>query len=95
MSLNKYLKLDKNVLLEWVYDNDNNVSEQYQVFTNLNDNNKRFFTSTRATAINKSNNQLINIDDISRKYAQLSTSYNFITSNFEIVFRNSCILFLS
>ena len=76
MSLNKYLKLDKNVLLEWVYDNDNNVSEQYQVFTNLNDNNKRFFTSTRATAINKSNNQLINIDDISRKYAQMSLKLN-------------------
>jgi len=80
MSLNKYLKLDTNILLEWTYDNDNNISEQYQVYTNLNDNSKRLFTSNRATAINIPNNQLINIDPISRKYAQLSTTYNFIKS---------------
>ena len=78
MAINKYLKLDKNILLEWTYNDDNIIGEQYKVFTNL-QNDNRFFTSDSSTSNNISENQLFNIDPISRKYAKVdTTTYNFL-----------------
>ena len=58
--VSKYMKLNPNVLMEWIFDNENYISENYKVITNLNENKKRSFLST--TNLNSINNNLFQLD---------------------------------
>lgn len=74
---NKMMKINPNVLMEWTFDNENNVTENYKVITNLNENKKRSFLST--TNNNNINNNLFLLDTVLRKYTPIDTSkYNFL-----------------
>ena len=75
--VSKYMKLNPNVLMEWIFDNENYISENYKVITNLNENKKRSFLST--TNLNSINNNLFQLDSVLKKYAIVNTSkYNFL-----------------
>ena len=76
-STNKMMKINQNVLMEWTFDNENNITENYKVITNLNENKKRSFLST--TNDNNINNNLFLLDTVLRKYTTINTSkYNFL-----------------
>jgi hypothetical protein len=74
--LSKFVKLDKNVLLEWIYDTSNIIQENYQVVSNLNTGIRSYISQTQ---LNNYNNNLFIIDPIIKKYAKLDTDkYNFL-----------------
>ena len=75
--VSKYMKLNPNILMEWIFDSEHYVSENYKVITNLNENKKRSFLST--SNINNINNNLFQLDSVLKKYAVVNTTkYNFL-----------------
>jgi len=75
--VSKFMKINSNVLLEWAFDNQNYIGENYKVITNLNENKKRSFLSTSNN--NNISNNLFQLDSILRKYSVIDTSkYNFL-----------------
>jgi len=75
--ISKFMKINPNVLMEWIFDNEHFVSENYEVITNLNENKKRNFLST--TGNNVKNSNLFQLDPVLRKYTIIDTSkYNFL-----------------
>lgn len=75
--VSKFMKLNPNVLMEWIFDSEHYVSENYKIITNLNENKKRSFLST--TQINNINNNLFQLDSVLKKYTIVNTAkYNFL-----------------
>jgi len=73
----KFIKLNPNILMEWIFDNEHYVGENYKVITNLNENKKRSFLSTSNN--NSINNNLFQLDPVLKKYTQVnSAKYNFL-----------------
>lgn len=73
----KFIKLNPNVLMEWIFDNEEYVTENYKVITNLNENKKRNFLST--TNLNNQNNNLFQLDSVLKKYTIINPAkYNFL-----------------
>lgn len=73
----KFIKLNPNILMEWIFDSEYYVSENYKVVTNLNENKKRNFLST--SNINNINNNLFQLDPVLKKYTVInSAKYNFL-----------------
>jgi len=73
----KIMKINANVLMEWTFDSENNISENYKVITNLNEKKKRSFLSNSTT--NNIDNNLFLLDSVLRKYTNINTSkYNFL-----------------
>ena len=76
-NVSKFIKLNPNVLMEWIFDSEHYVSENYNVITNLNENKKRSFLST--TNQNNINNNLFQLDPVLKKYAIVNPNkYNFL-----------------
>jgi hypothetical protein len=63
--------------MEWIFDSEHYISENYKIITNLNENKKRSFLST--SNINNVSNNLFTLDSVLRKYTTVNTSkYNFL-----------------
>ena len=67
--VSKYMKLNQNILMEWIFDSEHYVSENYKVITNLNENKKRNFLSTNN--LNNIDNNLFQLDPVLRKYTKM------------------------
>ena len=78
----KYITLAQNVLLEYVYEEDNLKKEEYQIITNLSLDNKGYCSKQK---LNIQENQIFPIDPIIKKYARVNQDkYNFLKiGNFE------------
>lgn len=75
--VSKFMKLNPNILMEWVFDSENYISEPYKVITNLNESKKRSFLST--TNLNKIDNNLFQLDPVLKKYTIVDPNkYNFL-----------------
>jgi hypothetical protein len=75
--VSKFMKINPNVLMEWTFDNQNYISENYKVITNLNENKKRSFLSTYN--VNNINSNLFQLDSVLKKYTVVDTTkYNFL-----------------
>jgi len=75
--ISKYIKVHPSVLLQWTFDNENNITENYQVITNLGENKKRSFLST--TGLNVMADNLFQIDPVLKKYAVVNPKkFNFL-----------------
>jgi hypothetical protein len=57
--VSRFMKLNPNILMEWIFDSEHYVSENYKVITNLNENKKRSFLST--VNFNNKNNNLFQL----------------------------------
>lgn len=78
MKTSKYIKVDNNVLIEYIYDDNNNVSENYQIVTDKRTGDS-LFLSTTAAYKNTLGNQLYNVDPIQNKNTKIDLSkYNFL-----------------
>jgi len=76
-NVSKYMKLNPNILMEWIFDSENFMSENYKIITNLSENKQRSFLST--TNLNNINNNLFQLDPALKKYTQVDTvKYNFL-----------------
>ena len=82
MRVSKYIKLDANILLEYIYDDANLISEPYDVLSNIKNSTKQFLSTSTSGSLNTIDNQLFQIDPINRNYGIVNTTtYNFLQNN--------------
>jgi hypothetical protein len=82
--ISKFVKLDKNVLLEYIYDDGNLLSEPYNILVNSKDKKRSYFATDTSITNNTSGNQLFLLDPVKRRLAKTNSStYTFLeTKNF-------------
>ena len=79
MKTSSYLKSNINVLLEWVYDDTNNITDPFSILTNNNAAPQLTINSYIGTNTNNNiNNTLFPINQVTNTYAKIDTTkYNF------------------
>ena len=73
--ISKFVKLDKDVLLEYIYDDGNLISESYDVLLDSRDRSQSFISGSSSVSGNTLGNQLFRIDTVTQKYAKVNPSY--------------------
>lgn len=77
--ISEFKKLNKDVLLEWIYDSNNIILEPYKVLFNSKDSITSYIATDSTITKNSQNNQLFRIDAAANKYAKIDTGrYNFL-----------------
>lgn len=77
--ISKFLKLDKNLLLEYIYDSNNLINEPYDILVNSRSSNNSYLSSETSGGGNSKDNSLFLIDSISRKLGKIDTdNYSFL-----------------
>ena len=71
----KYIKLDQNILLEYVYNDGNLIGEQYKILTDSRTRKKSYIATDTSGTGNTQINQLFNLDLVSSKYGKVDTDY--------------------
>lgn len=79
MKVSKYIKLNKDILLEYIYDDGNNVSESYGILINSRENSYSYVSELNSTSNNTKSNQLFQLDKITNFYGIVNTNnYSFL-----------------
>jgi hypothetical protein len=73
--ISKYIKLDKNVLLEYVYNDGNLISEKYKILIDSRTKKRSYIATDTSGTGNTQINQLFNLDLVSSKYGKVDTDY--------------------
>lgn len=73
--ISKYIKLDKDILLEYVYNDGNLIGEQYKILTDSRTRKRSYIATDTSGTSNAQINQLFNLDLISGKYGKVNTDY--------------------
>jgi hypothetical protein len=73
--ISKYLKLDKDILLEYIYNDGNLIAEKYKILLDSRDRRQSYIGDSDGTTGNTPNNQLFRLDSISSKYAVVDPTY--------------------
>lgn len=71
----KFVKLDKNVLLEYIYDDANNLTESYDILVNNKDKNNSYVATSTSITGNTEGNQLFKLDSVSNRYGKVNPDY--------------------
>jgi hypothetical protein len=71
----KFVKLDKNVLLEYIYDDSNFLTESYDILVNNKDRNNSYVATSTSVTGNTQGNQLFRIDQVSNRYGKVNPDY--------------------
>jgi len=79
MRVSKYIKPDKNILIEYVYDDGNNIGDPYEILVNIKDNTYSYMAGPSSVTGNISTNQLFKIDGVTNNYGLVNTTnYSFL-----------------
>jgi hypothetical protein len=79
MRVSKYIKAHKDILLEYIYDDGNNLSEGYNILVNSRDNSNSFVSSESSSSNNTPTNQLFLLDNVTKFYGIVNSSnYGFL-----------------
>jgi len=73
--INKFIKVDKNVLIEYIYDDLNNLSEAFDVLVNSKNQLNSYMAVDSSATGNTIGNQLFKLDQVSNRYGKVDTSY--------------------
>jgi len=77
--ISKYVKLDKDILLEYIYNDGNMVGDQYKILIDSRDNRRSYIagdlSSTGNTNIKGQENQLFRLDSVSGRYGIVNPDY--------------------
>lgn len=77
--ISKFVKVDKNVLIEYIYNDNNLISEGYNVLVNTKDKKSSYIATDSSITNNDIGNQLFRIDSATSKYGKIDTSnYSFL-----------------
>jgi len=77
--ISKYLKLDKNILLEYIYNDGNLISEPYKIIVNSKYKTYSYASGDSSVTNNTTKNQLFKIDSISNRWGKIDTNnYSFL-----------------
>lgn len=75
----KFIKVDRNVLLEWKYTNENLIGEQYKILTNEESQKRLYLANDNSATNNTQSKSLIPIDPIDNRWGLVDEEqYNFI-----------------
>lgn len=78
-SVSKYVKIDSNVLCEYTYNDQNLLSERYQVLVNTRSGMQSFLSTNTSGTLNYAENNLFILDPIENRYGEINTdTYNFL-----------------
>lgn len=79
MRVSKFIKLDRDILLEYIYDDGNLIGEEYKVLVNIQDNVRSFISGDLSGTKNIQSNQLFQLDRVNNKYGLVDeNTYNFL-----------------
>lgn len=82
MRVSKFIKPDVNILMEYIYDDSNLISEPYDILVNIKDNKRSFMSSDSSITTNIASNSLFLIDPVNRTYGKVDTdNYSFLQIN--------------
>lgn len=73
--VSKYVKLDKNILLEYIYNDSNLIGESYNILVNSKYRTQAYVAGSASVTNNMINNQLFKIDTLSNRYGLVNTNY--------------------
>ena len=73
--ISKYVKLDKNVLLEYTYNDSNLITESYNILVNSKYKSQSYLAADTSVTTNSISNQLFKLDTVSNRYGKIDTSY--------------------
>ena len=73
--ISKYIKLDKNILLEYIYNEGNLLSESYNILVDSRDRRQSYMAAGDSATGNGIGNQLFKVDSVSGKYAKVNPDY--------------------
>jgi hypothetical protein len=73
--ISKFVKLDKDVLLEYIYDDGNLISESYDILVDSRDRRQSYIAGSSSITSNTIGNQLFKVDSVTQKYAKVNPSY--------------------
>lgn len=77
--ISKFLKLDKNILLEYIYDSGNLLSEPYDILVNSRSSVNSYLSTGSGVTTNSKDNSLFLIDPVNRKLGKIDTdNYSFL-----------------
>ncbi len=75
-NVSKYIKIHPKVLIQWEFDSNNFISENYKIVTNIKEDKKKNFLST--TLLNSKDQNLLQVDSVLRKYTKFNDNYNYL-----------------
>lgn len=79
MKVSKYIKAHKDILIEYIYDDGNNISESYKILMNSRDNTNSFVSGDLSSTKNTEDNQLFVLDRITRFFGKVNPKdYSFL-----------------
>lgn len=79
MRVSKFIKANKDILLEYIYDDGNNIGDPYDILVNLKDNSFSYIAGQSSGTGNIPSNQLFKIDGVTNNYGLVdSTNYSFL-----------------
>ena len=73
--ISKYLKLDKDILLEYIYNDGNLIAEKYKILLDSRDRKQSYIGDSDGTTGNTATNQLFRLDSISGKFSVVDPTY--------------------
>lgn len=82
MRISKYINLDTNILMEYIYDDSNLISEPYEILVNIKEKSKSYMSDSTSVSLNTIDNQLFEIDPISRTFGKVGSFDNNVTTNY-------------
>jgi len=79
MRVSKFIKVHKDVLIEYIYDDGNNISEPYKILLNIRDNSLSYVAASASSTGNSQTNQLHLLDSVTGNYGLVNTTnYSFL-----------------
>ncbi len=79
MIQSKFIKLDIDVLMEYIYDDTNLIAEDYLILNNLNDRSLQYIATPTSASKNVQTNQLFLLDNVNNKWGKVNeVAYNFL-----------------
>ena len=79
MKTSKYIKVDKDVVIEYIYDNQGFLLEGYNILTNLKDEYNQFYSSEGTSTRNGESNQLFRTDPVKNTWTKINyDKYGFL-----------------
>jgi hypothetical protein len=79
MRVSKYINIDKNILIEYIYDDGNLIGESYKIGVNIKDKNYNYMAGDNSATLNTISNSLFIIDPIANTYGVYDTTkYSFL-----------------
>ena len=73
--VSKFLKVDKNVLIEYIYDDSNVLSESYDILVNSKNQLNSYMATDASATGNTVGNQLFKLDNVSNRFGKIDTSF--------------------